>query len=120
MCNVENICAGDPRITSWEVDYADSRSLENWVQKLDLMCEPDWKGALLGSISLFAMLISLPVLPPLSDKFGRKWFFIAGRFVECILYTVLMFTESWLVMLMVMGGFGLTSTARLTIGLTYF
>ena len=83
------------------------------------MCEPAWKGALLGSISLFAMLATLPFLPPLADKYGRKWFFVGGRIVECILYTVLMSTSSWTVMLAVMGGFGLTATTRMTIGITY-
>ena len=83
------------------------------------MCEPAWKGALLGSCGLWGMLLTLPILPPLADKYGRKKFFIAGRLIESVLYTVVMTTESWAVMLCVMMGFGLCSTTRITIGLTY-
>ena len=83
------------------------------------MCEPAWKGALLGSSTLFGKLLTLPILPPLADKYGRRRFWVAGRILECILYSVLMFTRSWTVMLCVMTGFGMMSTTRLTIGITY-
>jgi len=119
VCTVENICSDDPRISSWEIDYSDDRSLNNWQQQLGLMCEPDYKGALLGSISLFAMLATLPFLPPLADKYGRKWVFVVGRFIECILFTILMSTSSWTLMMAVMAGFGMTTTTRMTVGITY-
>ena len=119
ICIAENICAEDARISSWEIDYSDDRSLDNWNQKLGLMCEPDWKGAILGSALIFSQLLTLPILPPLADKYGRRHFFLGGRLFEMILYTILMFTESWYVMLGVMIGWGLASTTRLTIGLTY-
>lgn len=32
ICTRENICAGDTRILSWEIDYTDNRSLQNWQQ----------------------------------------------------------------------------------------
>ena len=83
------------------------------------MCEPDWKAAILGSLLLFGMLITLPILPCLADRYGRKKFFIAGRIAEFLMYSVLMFTTSWYVMAAIMFGFGMTSTTRLTIGITY-
>ena len=30
ICTRENICNGDSRITSWEVDFDNNRSLDNW------------------------------------------------------------------------------------------
>ena len=83
------------------------------------MCEPDWKPALLGSLLFFGMLITLPILPCLADRYGRKRFFIAGRIVEFLMYSVMMFTTSWYIMAAIMLGFGMTSTTRLTIGITY-
>ena len=83
------------------------------------MCEPDWKGAILGSVVILAQLLTLPILPTLADKYGRKIFFISGRIIELLCYSILMFTTSWYVMLGLMIGFGLTSTTRLTIGITY-
>ena len=31
ICVAENICAEDPRILSWTVDYSNERSLDNWI-----------------------------------------------------------------------------------------
>ena len=31
ICIAENICAEDPRILSWAVDYSNELSLDNWV-----------------------------------------------------------------------------------------
>ena len=83
------------------------------------MCEPDWKGALLGSAAFFGTLLTLPILPPLADKYGRKNIFVAGRIIELILYSILMVTKDWYVMLGVMLGFGMLATTRLTIGITF-
>ena len=30
LCTRENICDGDERIISWDIDYSDNRSLHNW------------------------------------------------------------------------------------------
>jgi len=83
------------------------------------MCEPDWKGAMLGSAGFFGQLLTLPILPLLADKFGRKNFFVGGRIIETILFSVLMYTTNWFVMVAVMLGFGMLATSRLTIGITY-
>ena len=86
---------------------------------MGLMCEPAWKGALLGSIALFGSLVTMPFLPYLSDKYGRKWFWVGGHVFEVVCYSVLLFTTSWTVMIVVMAGFGLTTTTRLIVGFTY-
>jgi len=83
------------------------------------MCEPDWKGASLGSASYFGSLLTLPILPYLADKFGRKKIFVGGRICETILYSVLMYTTSWYIMFGVILGSGMLATSRYTIGITY-
>ena len=30
VCTAENICAGDPAIDNWEIDYSSPNSLHNW------------------------------------------------------------------------------------------
>ena len=32
LCTRENICDEHPQIASWEVDWSNSRSLNNWIQ----------------------------------------------------------------------------------------
>ena len=59
ICTVENICGNHPDIESWSIDYSNERSLDNWVQQLDLMCESDWKGGFLGSAFYFFWCLSL-------------------------------------------------------------
>ena len=39
--------------------------------------------------------------------------------IELILYSVLMFTTSWYVMVGIMLGFGMLAVSRMTIGITY-
>ena len=119
VCTVANICEKDPRIYSWRVDYSNERSLDNWIQKLDLMCEPAWKGALLGSVSFASMLLTLAVLPSLADKYGRKYIFLCGRVVDCIIFTLLLWTRSWEGMVFLMACFGMTHTTHTNIGRVY-
>ena len=40
ICQAENICSSDPRILEWEIDMEASKTLDNWQEKLDLMCAP--------------------------------------------------------------------------------
>ena len=119
ICTRENICDGDPRITSWEIDYANENSLRNLNQQLDLMCEPEWKGGLLGSVLYFFWCITLLFVPRLADKFGRRWLYLVSRLCECLLYTASMLTNDYWVMLGIMSTFGFAATGRLNVSAVY-
>jgi hypothetical protein len=41
-CTAEVICESEFKIIYY-IDWNDDRSLDNLVEKLDLMCVPDWK-----------------------------------------------------------------------------
>ena len=55
-CVAENICSG--KIVSYEIDWEDSRSLHNWVEKLDLVCCPSWKVGMMGSMVFVGWVIT--------------------------------------------------------------
>ena len=57
-------------------NVTDHEYIENWVQKLDLLCESKDRLGLLGSAFFAGILISLVIIPQLSDKFGRKYIFV--------------------------------------------
>lgn len=71
VCTQTNICEGDPRILSWEVDWNSEKSLQNWHYTLDLMCYPEWRVGLLGSIYFIGFAATLLWLPRLGDIYGR-------------------------------------------------
>ena len=83
------------------------------------MCEPTWKASLLGSAFAFAQCITLLILPKLADKFGRRWIFTVTRIVDCILYTVVLFSDDYAVTLAALIGLGLTTPGRLNVGVPY-
>ena len=119
ICTRENICDGDERILSWEIDYSDNRSLHNWQQQLDLMCEPDWKAGLLGTVLYIFWCISLLIVPRQADRFGRRYLFLVSRLIETGLYlAVLLVTEYW-TMLGLMIALGLCAAGRVNVGTVY-
>ena len=69
-CIADNICSGE--VISYDIDWNDIYSLHNWVEKLDLTCCPGWKIGMMGSVIFIGWFITLPWLPRLSDKYGRK------------------------------------------------
>ena len=62
---------------------------------------------MLGTVFNFAQCFTLLLTPKLADRVGRKWVFNVSRIIECILYTVLMASDSYTVTLIVLAGLGL-------------
>lgn len=119
VCTRENICAGDGRIATWEVDYGNERSLDNWQQQLDLMCEPDWKGGFMGSAFYFFWCLSLMVVPRQADKIGRRWLFLGSRIAECFLFVASLFVRDYWVMVAILVGFGICAAGRINVGTVF-
>lgn len=116
-CNADNICNGT--VISYEVDWDNINSLHNWVEKLDLTCEPGWKIGMLGSTVFIGWCATLPWLPRLSDVYSRKYIFMGGMFADLCLYIALFFTTSLDWMIVVTTCFGLVTTVRCNIGYVY-
>ena len=117
VCTRELICSGE--VDDWEIDYSDNRSLHNWQQQLDLMCEPDWKAGLLGTILYIFWCISLLVVPRLADRFGRRWLFLSSRLVETFLYSAVLLINDYWTMIGLMVALGLCAAGRVNVGTVY-
>ena len=94
-CVRENICDDpDNLITSWEVDYDDEYSLNNWIIKLNLYCTPLWKIGFISSAYFIGWCITLLWFPVLADKYGRRTIFIGGAILDLAMYTGIMITSN--------------------------
>ena len=69
---------------SWEVDWTYSNSLHNWVTWLDLYCVESYQLGIFGSLYFLGFLISCLIFPPLSDKYGRRNFFMLGALLQLL------------------------------------
>ena len=92
LCTAELICAADPRIKDWSIDWSSEKSLYNWHERLDMMCAPSWKQALLGTALFVGWASTLLWLPRFGDMYGRKWIFAAGMTLNLLMYTIMMVT----------------------------
>ena len=59
-CDQEAICKGDDAIISYTTS---EDSLENWIVKFNLQCEPDWKKNLIPSAYFFSWAVFSAFLP---------------------------------------------------------
>lgn len=118
-CTAENICADNSQILSHEIDWSDKYSLHNWVEKLDLTCEPGWKIGLIGSMVFVGWVSTLVWLPRISDMYGRKWIFFGGMVADWVLFILIFVTKSLNWMIVVTTIFGMMTTIRVNIGFVY-
>ena len=119
VCTEKNICDHDPRIAHSEIDWSSSDSLHNWYDKLDLKCVPGWKVGLISSLSFIGSLVTLPWVPRLADKYGRKPLVFITNIFQTIGYTMVMFTHSLYVMIAAAFIYGMTSGVQMAVGFPY-
>lgn len=79
---------------NYTVNWDNQTSLYNWVEQLDLICEDKAHIALIGSVYFMGWTTTCLVIPPLADRFGRKYIFCISMAVVCVVYTVLLFTHN--------------------------
>jgi len=115
-CEPKDFC--DDSSISYNINYDDSRSLYNWVEKLNLICRPQWQIGLLGS-SVFIGTVVTFFVPVLSDKYGRKTFFQVGVAINLIAYTFIMVNTSFWVQCVLLFIVGLNSPTTYVIGFGY-
>ena len=117
ICTSKNICAHDSRILKWQVDEESELTLDNWRQKLNLdLCKESWKPPLIGAAFFLGWAVTLLILPPMADKYGRRIMFASGITFSAFLYTIIMFTESLDVMIFISFLFGMITSIRLHVG----
>ena len=93
-CTWKTICAENSQVIRHSIDWDSPESLHNWIEKLDATCEPRWKISFISSAYFLGWGITLLWLPMVSDKYGRKIFFVVGCILDLVMYTGIMLTKS--------------------------
>jgi hypothetical protein len=115
-CNKEEICRDGLQFL---IDKTEPEFLDNWVQKFGMLCEPKSKVGLLGSIYFVGMLFGLAFVPTLSDKYGRRWPFLATMILSFIAQAGLMITNNLNIAICWMFLIGCTFAGKNIVGLNY-
>ena len=113
------ICDPDPTILEWDVDWNSDKSLKNWYLKFDLICAADWKKVMPGAMYFIGLSFTTTWLPPFSDMYGRKSFFLVTMF-SCLLFHLgIYFTTHWSVVIVMALCIGLVASLRVQVGFNY-
>jgi len=51
--------------------------IDNWIDRLDMLCVPNLKVGMLGSCFFIGIIISIIPVPALSDRYGRRSIYLA-------------------------------------------
>ena len=99
-----------------KINWENSTSLHNWIEQLDLACKKDSTVAWIGSIIFLGWMLASVVIPPLSDRLGRKWIFITFLILNLGVIATLTFSRS--IYLTICANFlvGVIAVARWTVG----
>lgn len=76
------------------VNWDSTRSLHNWVEKLDLTCQEPWKIGFIGSMYLFGWSLGCLFVPRLGDVYGRKRPYIASSVTSLFIYLGLILSNN--------------------------
>lgn len=76
MCERKPLGAYQLRPSKIRADTSDHEYLDNWVEKLDLLCESKERLGLMGSTYFMGIILSMIIVPKMTDNYGRKWIFV--------------------------------------------
>eukprot|EP00347_Sterkiella_histriomuscorum_P005881 403354919 len=88
-CSREEIC-GSRNSINYRIDQTNEYSLQNWITQLDLTCTDSFKISLFGTLDFVGQLISSIVMPPIADKYGKKYFTITATYLQIIMYIMML------------------------------
>ena len=104
---------------NYTIDWESDRSVDNWLVKFDLLCEPDWKKAMPGCLFFIGFALSTFWLSAYSDIYGRKNFFLLAMTVNFCMHIGMWLTSSWSVISALAFCCGFTTVLRLQVGYNY-
>ena len=113
-CKEKNFCGTD---IEYNIVQGED-SLDNWVEKLGLICRPSWQIGLLGSSLFIGWSLTTLWLPKLADTFGRKKLVWAGAMIDLFLMTVMFISKSFWLTVGTIFVIGLVSSVRVTVNFT--
>ena len=110
MCEVN----GDPSYI--RIDWDSPRSLHNWVERLDLVCQPSWRVGLISSMYLLGWAVGCLFIPRLGDLLGRKkpMFIIAA--ISIFVYLGLILSTNMILTMVLFFLLGMSTPGKSTIG----
>ena len=100
-------------------DTSDPEYLDNWVNKLDLLCEPKYKIGLIGSMYFVGVITSLTFVPVMADRCGRKWAYLGTLCLSAFAQLALIITRNLYEVYVYEFFFGATWAGRIIVGLSY-
>ena len=122
-CTPDYFCSNNSTI-KWQRDDDNPRSLDNLMKEYKMDCESKLVISMFGMMFFTGYAIGNIILPTLSDKYGRKWFFVMTMFVSFFSYVTLLALPSdnhfciyIIISLFFIGG--LNSSGRMMIGFCY-
>jgi len=118
-CTKQEICDRGLSKEDYKPDKNDDEYFDNWVDKYDLLCESKVKVGLLGSMFFIGIIATLLILPPLADKYGRKWIFIISNFVQIIGQLGLILSDNIYEAYFFAFLIGCTFSGKVVVGLNY-
>ena len=103
----------------WKIDWNDRRSIHNWRERLDLTCASKFRIDVLIWAWFIGIAITALWVPRLADKKSRKLYQGFSVGFDFCMYTILLFAESYALMVFVLFCMGLTNPLRVQIGWVY-
>ena len=99
---------------------ADPEYLDNWVERLDLLCETTGRVGMLGSAFFVGVTSSMFVIPKLADVWGRKPMFIVTMALSLIGQVGLIYSRSLDLSALYILIIGASFTGKAVVGTNYF
>ena len=108
----------------WSIDYEDQHSLDNWMKQYDLYCADPSLLSYIGTFWFFGFAIFSPIVPVLSDKYGRRKFLIGTFTIQASIFVVVLNLpghkiEYYYIIIAMWFVSGSISAARSAIGVSY-
>lgn len=84
QCTDEEICSEHIPKDHYRPVKSDPEYLDNWVNKMDLLCKPQSEIGFLGSCFFIGIIISVAFAPKVSDEKGRLMILRASLFLQIV------------------------------------
>ena len=85
FCKPDYFCKEENNATIiWQIATEDHVTLDNWMKQYHMYCLDPQLISFIGTFFFIGFAVTSPVIPPLSDKYGRKWFFFWSMVLNCL------------------------------------
>ena len=115
-CSRQQICQEQYNYT---VNYSNSTSLDNWVGQLGLVCKSGEEIGLLSSMFFVGWACTTLILPPMADKYGRKWIFRISILITVTAMFFMQFSKSLQTTYFLMFTCGAVTAGKISVGFVY-